>query len=720
MADAPTWSDGTPSGAALPTPQVRYRDEGRIALGGMSEVRRVWDRQFGFYAAMKLLRPELLDTDSAQARFRAEALITARIQHPGVVAVYDQGETAAGQPWFTMTEVRGETFGALIARAYATGPIAPGELRRLVGLLLRATEAVAYAHSQGILHRDIKPENLMVGPFGEVLVMDWGLARALDLPDDATARDVAMPDAAMTAIGQVLGTPAYMPPEQARGQLDALGPTADVFSLGAVLYELITGQPLDRGPGAAVWRRRMRGPPILFDGIDTDHLPDALLIVCVCCLEDDPADRYADAGAFAAVLRDWLDGAQRRARALEIVAQAAAQRPAIDALRAQATDKRARAAAIMAPLQPHSPVDQKAPAWDLEDQAAELESTAAVQEVRWQQVVGTALQQVPDLPEAHAMLADHYAGRLRAAEQEGRRAEVARFETLLADHDRGRYASLLTGIGAVTLVTDPPGAEVRLYQYVEKRRRLVPEFRRVLGRTPLIEVPLEHGSWLFELHREGYPVVNYPVYLERGASWDGVRPGGHEPYPIVLPKRGELSEWECYVPAGWFIAGGDPMAVDSLPRRWVWVDGFCVDRFVVSGGEYLSYLQSLPQREGLLPVADVSGQTPLVSEYAGRLTLSIDQSGRQWQPSWPIVGLDWHAAQAFAHHHHQRLLHELEWSKAARGVDGRTMPWGNTLESTWCAVMDSTAGAPDPSPVDTYPIDCSPYGVRGVAGGVRQ
>ena len=700
------FSDGTWEGAGLlgaPTRTTtasglgRYRDEGALAMGGMSEVRRVWDTVFGFHAAMKLLRDELLRNSAARARFTTEALITARIQHPGVVAVYAQGETEGGRPWFTMTEVRGETFSDLIARVHEDGPIEPGELRRLVGLLLRAADAVAYAHSQKILHRDLKPDNLMVGAFGEVLVMDWGLARALDLPDTTAAhsQELLLPDAGQTRMGDVLGTPAYMPPEQARGQLDQLGPSADVFALGAVLHEVLRGRPPATGSAMQVWRERTAGvPPLFADDGELEHLPAELILICMDALAEDPADRYADAGALGDALREWLDGAQRRAKALEILAQAAPLRPTIDTLRAEAADKRARAAAIMAPLPPHAPVEQKAPAWDLEDEAEVAEREAVVREVRWQQVVGTALEQVPDLPEAHAVLADHYAERLLAAEQGGRRSDVARFETLLADHDRGQHAKLLSGIGAVTLVTDPPGAEVRLYEYVEKRRRLVPEFRRVLGRTPLVEVTLERGSWLLELHLEGHHVVNYPVYLERGEAWDGVRPGSSEPFPVVIPRLGELGEDECYVPAGWFIAGGDPLAIDSLPRQQVWVDGFCIGRGPVCCSDYA--------REAATSAGALVGDG-----------------------SAPVVRISWHDARTFVARASERtglplrLPHELEWAKAARGVDRRVCAWGDHLELSWANVAGSTGTTPAIEEIGARPVDCSVYGVHDTVGNVR-
>lgn len=707
-----------PSGSQQDDGPGRYRDEGRVAQGGMSEVRRVWDHRFGMHVAMKRLRPELLDSDEALARFHAEVQITARLQHPGVVAVYDQGVHPSGAPWFTMTLVRGQTFGELLASEARDA----GSRRRLVEILVRACEAVAYAHSQGVLHRDLKPDNLMVGAFGEVLVMDWGLARAVDLPDaGAHARHVLALDGGATQLGEVLGTPVYMPPEQAAGDLERLVPASDVYALGSVLHQLLTGTTPLTGTARGVWRRLL-GPEIPLFGVGEEGLPVELVQICRRALAWDPADRFVDAGALSEALRGWLDGAQRRAKALAILETAATLRPEIEALRALAAQKRSHAAMTLAPLLPHSPVERKAPAWALEDEAEAAERDAVLQELRWRQVVGTALEQVPELPEAHAVLADHYAERLVSAEQQGLGQDAARFEALLADHDHGAHAALLTGVGAVTLITDPPGATVRLFEFVERTRRLEPVFRRELGSTPLVHVPLERGSWLLELHAPGCEVVRYPVSLERGQAWEGVRPGDSAPTVVRLPRQGELGPHECCVPAGWFIAGGDPLAIDALPRQRVWVDGFVIGRTSVSVGALRRVLQARVDQgldvDDLLPFADTARTRPLMQVRSGRV-VSMPSPEGLWADVWAAAGLTWKGAVWAAGALSGGLPNELQWAKAARGVDGRVLPWGTQMEPTWAAVLGRDAGVPRPVAVGSMPLDRSPYGVLDLAGGVR-
>ncbi|MCA9489253.1 MAG: serine/threonine protein kinase, partial [Myxococcales bacterium] len=199
---------------SLPGLPVRYRDLGPIGAGGMGEVRRVHDAELDRVVALKLVRQDL-GADGVE-QLRREARTTARLDHPAIVAVHDVGVLDDGRVWFTMREVRGQTLASLLAADDRP------RLRRLLDLLAQVGRAVAHAHASGVVHRDLKPDNVMVGPFGEVQVMDWGLGWALD--DGAPSDEIA-------------GTPAYMAPEQARGQAGLLGPPTDVYALGAVLYE---------------------------------------------------------------------------------------------------------------------------------------------------------------------------------------------------------------------------------------------------------------------------------------------------------------------------------------------------------------------------------------------------------------------------------------------------------------------------------------------------
>jgi serine/threonine protein kinase len=226
---------GGPPLVVTGTDPERFKLVGQLGQGGHAEVLRVWDPALERCVAMKVLRREHAADERAVARFFEEASITAQLQHPGVVPVFERGRTADGRYFFTMQEVRGRTLKELLREAHAASSTTWSQ-RRLLELFRKVCEPVAYAHSLQVLHRDLKPSNVMVGDFGEVLVMDWGVA--VIHGERSPQPHVAGPDAE----GSVTGTPAYMAPEQARGEPD-LGPRADVYALGAILYELLTGRP---------------------------------------------------------------------------------------------------------------------------------------------------------------------------------------------------------------------------------------------------------------------------------------------------------------------------------------------------------------------------------------------------------------------------------------------------------------------------------------------
>ncbi|MEZ4431528.1 MAG: hypothetical protein R3F65_03885 [bacterium] len=269
------------------------------------------------------------------------------------------------------------------------------------------------------------------------------------------------------------------------------------------------------------------------------------------------------AEGFAAELENWLDGVRKRTRALEIVAEADAMLPQVEALRARTTALRARAADPR-PAARHAPIADKRPGWALEDDATRKAGQAQILEVRMLQTLRSALNVVADLPEAHDRLAGHYRRQVDAAESARDFAQAAVYEELVRSHDRGALAEWLTGDGALTLVTDPPGARVRLFRFDEVDRRLIEVEVGPLGHTPLVRLPLARGSHLLIIEAPGHDAVRYPVFLERGEHWDGIRPGSHEPHVITLPREGELAADDCYVPAGWSWLGGDSRAADSL------------------------------------------------------------------------------------------------------------------------------------------------------------
>jgi serine/threonine-protein kinase len=735
---------GTPAAApvsALPAALAdRYLLQDTLGSGGHGMVLRAWDRVLDRPVAIKLLRPDLGAHEGIRRRFQAEARIIARLSHPGVVAIHDRGELDDGRLWFAMKLVRGRTLEDVIGALHtATGRegwrgTADGwTLRRCVEAVARCADAVAYAHSQGVVHRDLKPSNLMVGEFGEVLVMDWGLARAADMtgPDDPSGPVAVDAAPRTTRFGRALGTPAFMAPEQARGAHHLVGPHSDVYSLGCVLFMLLAGVPPFTGAPMSILRQVLSGPPPpLAAVVSRDHplVPPALAELVEAATAPEPSQRPADAGSFARRLRAWLDGSERRSRARALVRQARMQWPAVAHRRSQAAELRQTARQLLDGVQSYDPVSRKAPAWSLEERAEELELEAAREEAEFLHTARSALQLAADLPEARELLADHARDRLVAAEARGDHLAAALHATDLQTYDNGRYGAFLRGDGVLSLSTTPPGATVEAFRCVRRQRRLVEEPIGILGRTPLREVALPRGSYVLVIRAQGQDAVRYPVLIERMGHWAGRPPGATASQPIVLPPASK--EPSVLVPAGWFRAGGDPLAVDSLSARRVWVDGFVMARDPVTNAEWLRFVNDLLARgeevADLVPRVVGAGHEGPAWDLDGRglyrLPQVVVEPQVPWEPDAPVVRVSQLAARRYAAWLAARtglpwrLPDELEWEKAARGVDGRRFPWGDHTDGTWACTADSHGSHARIAPVHAFPEDLSPYGIRGLGG----
>ena len=278
----------------------RYEPVGEHARGGLGRVVRAVDRRLGRTVAVK----ELLRHDpSNEARFLREAMITARLEHPGIVPVHEAGRWPNGDPYYVMKLVEGRTLKELIVEG--------ATLRERLGLLphvIAVADAVGYAHSEAVIHRDLKPSNVIVGSFGETIVVDWGLARdrKRNIPEPSDEILTAAGSGASTVSGKVVGTPAYMSPEQARG--DVVDERSDVYALGAVLYEVLAGSPphADTTP-QAVLDRVIAGPPRPLPMV-VPGVPGELATIVRKAMARDPDARYPNAIALAEDLRRFTTG----------------------------------------------------------------------------------------------------------------------------------------------------------------------------------------------------------------------------------------------------------------------------------------------------------------------------------------------------------------------------------------------------------------------------
>lgn len=783
----------------------RYPKVGYFGRGGMGEVKRVFDRMLGREVAMKVMHRKYTGQDEMMARFLEEAQATAQLQHPSIVPVYDMGRLEDGRLWFTMKEVKGKTLTAVIQEVHMKSATSwemtddGWHLRKLVSVFTQVCEAVAYAHERGVMHRDLKPQNIMLGERGEVWVVDWGLVKVLNpvetprAPDQAgtpsllrseisVITDRSQDDSQGTMLGTISGTPAYMSPEQSRGDV-TLDIRTDVYSLGAVLYEILCGRPPyhyeDEQSGVSSIVREIPPLPVedvlLRDrvkrsksssksnsdsssGSSSDShsdsnsaelllnlsLPTDLVRVCQRAMSRERDARYASVTEFIRDLSPWLEGTKRRDRALELVRESDALHVETEELVTRAARLRGQARERLQEIELWRGEAEKAHLWALEDEAVALEREVATQRVKREAMLRSALQYSSDLLEAHLALAQLYRDaheRAERSDQSTLNAELELQEVLTnipEQHPQRReHVRYLRGEGALTLITDLAGAEVLLYRYELYHRRLVPQFQRSLGVTPLIKVPLEPGSYLCKIKHPATIEVLYPVYIERGTHWDGVPPEGGDPAPIYLPRLGELSPDECYIPAGWFWSGGDDQSPKPLPKRRLWCDPLVYRRFPVTNREFMTFLHELVDRgdeELALRYApredgtNLALSTLIYDYHEGRFSFKEEEKWAKWQPDWPAYAVDWFGANAYAEWLSERegrgrqwrLPGDLEWEKVVRGVDGRPYPWGEFFDPSWACMRDShPGGTPSPASVYDYPYDESVYGVRGVSGNAR-
>ena len=295
-----------------PEARDRYTLSRLHATGGIGRVWLARDAKLGRDVALKELRPERADNPVVWARFLREAQVTGQLEHPGIVPIYEVGRRPEDQqPFYTMRFVRGRTLAEAVAAYHlrqARGEAGPLELRELLLNFVGVCNAAAYAHSRGVLHRDLKPQNVVLGDYGEVIVLDWGLAKLIGEADEEAVPlpAAAVKDVEATMPGQVLGTPAYMAPEQAEGRLDLLDARTDVYGLGAILYVILTGSPPFTGDETeGVLRRVVHELPARPRSL-APAAPPALEAVCLKALDKKPANRYGTAKELAAEVQRWL------------------------------------------------------------------------------------------------------------------------------------------------------------------------------------------------------------------------------------------------------------------------------------------------------------------------------------------------------------------------------------------------------------------------------
>jgi serine/threonine-protein kinase len=722
--DIPTLDLPDPAGApprARDKGDERYIIEEELGRGGMGRVLLAYDRDFRRRIAMKVL---LHPHPNGTSRFLEEAQATAQLEHPNIDPVYDLGSNSEGSPFFTMKWIRGRNLEEILTE----DPERP-TLVRLVQILQQAAMGIDFAHSRAVIHRDLKPQNIMVGDYGEVLVVDWGLAKILGKTREETesVSTTRAEDGVLTIDGSIQGSLPYMAPEQAQGRIAEIDARTDVFGLGAILYRILVGAPpYEEKSVEAQLRAARRGdirPPR--ERSPGHTIPANLEGICLRALAPQPNDRFQSAREFQDALQRYIEGihdAERRAAETErLLRTAESVHEELRGIEERKEELAVEEKELRSHIADHESPENKAPLWRAVEKLGAATNHADRLFNRTTAAYNAVLSVDPENHAARRALAKIYHARLERATARGDTQARTLFEGLVEQYDDGRFIELLRGEKVWSLDTTPPGAVVLLSRYEERGLLLVESPQESPGATPLRK-RLPAGSYLARVKLPGYHELHYPFVVDSHAG-SAVR--------LQLYPEGSIPEGFVQVPAGESIVGGKPELFASLARSRPFVPEFFITRFPITLEQYCEFLTDhFAGMPGTLEQKQEAMQ-PLLPSRRDQHYTTLQGDGQfrprpPVAPQHPVTAVGYKAAWEFCRWygakvgHKVRLPTEVEWERSGRGADGRLFPWGNHFDWAFCKGALSRQGEPGMEPVGAFAADSSPFGVRDLAGGVRE
>jgi serine/threonine-protein kinase len=683
----------------------RYKAMYVLGKGGLGEVTACEDMFLGRTVAVKAgYHSKDGDGYSAKVILAREARIISALEHPNIIPIYDAGIDPQRGPYYVMRQVT-DTSLEMILHRRKTGEGDPHDytLHRLLRYFLQVCNAVDYAHHKGVIHCDIKPANILLGDYGEVLLVDWGLAQSRNHP-----------------LGIRGGTLGYMAPEQMDPHIERFDERTDIFALGAILYEILCGKPaFEEARTSNVTNvsndpfKVYRTPPLPSEIAEGLEVPREVEDICMRAITVARSERLTSVRELATAIDEYIEGSKERERKkLEAnrnadVGDDLAER--YHEFVESRPEKMTVFRALRADVVPWASPDDKQDLWDAEDI---VRVTDALQVRTFHSAVSAyerALDAVPDHPRARRGLARLYWSELQRARQRGDALDQIAYEQLLREVDDGTFVRELSRDGVLEITLGEHAGEVTLAPLVEKNRRLLHGTEELLAERPLATRSLAAGRYVVTA-TNGPVRVHWPINLE---------PGAQVAIEIAPPEACIHGDNEVLVPGGRVQLGGDLLAAESEEPINVDVPAFVIQRFPVTFGEWFDFLEEL--RESDPAAADA--HTPRTQ--VGMPSWDLAKSGMIMDPyKLPVIGVSALSAEAYAAWLSQkqglpwRLPTELEWEKAGRGTDCRVYPWGDHFDATFCKMRDSRPGTPLVEPMGLFESDVSPYGVRDLAGGV--